>query len=139
MAGAEVFESTLLIAPLQTLESSPHYLSSPISVAASKTLKRLRIVLISSLFDAPSEQPSTSSRGVSRTDRWDEVQRLLTYVYVQATKVAQELGRILMDVDVLLQAESETVAEALGQDAHRIFRGACSRRCDSGRIAHDTL
>ncbi|KAH8106808.1 Nucleotidylyl transferase [Cristinia sonorae] len=116
MAAIEPVESTLLVTPLQTLNSSPHFLSSPISFAASKTLKCLRIVLVSPLFNPPSK------RGVSRTEKWDEVQRLLTYVYVQATKVAQELGRVLMDIDVLLQAENEPIAETLGSDAQRIFR-----------------
>jgi hypothetical protein len=30
------------------------------------------------------------------------VQRLLTFVYVKATSIAQEMGKVLMDVDVLL-------------------------------------
>lgn len=117
MEAIEAVERSLLISQLRTLDSSPHHLSSPISYAATRTLKQLRIVLVSPLFNSPSEQ------GVSRTERWDDVQRLLTYVYVQATKVAQELGRVLMDVDVLLQAESEFVPESLGSDAQRIYQG----------------
>lgn len=116
MSSTEPVDNTLLISPLETLSSSPHFLSSPISFAASKTLKHLRIVLVSGLFDSPSKG------GVSRTEKWDEVQRLLTYVYVQATKVAQELGRVLMDIDVLLQAKSEPLEEDLVSDAQRIFR-----------------
>lgn len=121
MEPIEAVENTLLVSPLQTLDSSPHYLSDPISFAASKTLKTLRIVLVSPLFDPPYEG---TSRGISHTGRWDEVQRLLTYVYVQATKVAQELDRVLMDIDVLLQAGRESVPESVGADAQRIFRGA---------------
>ena len=119
MDAIETVENTLLISPLQTLESSPHHLSHPISFAASKTLKNLRIVLVSHLFDSPSEL----SRGVSHTEQWDEVQRLLTYVYVQATKVAQELDRVLMDIDVLLHAQDEPIPEHIGASVHRIFRG----------------
>ncbi|THH30359.1 hypothetical protein EUX98_g3817 [Antrodiella citrinella] len=127
MDATEPVESTLLICPLETLDSSPHHLSSPISLAASKTLRHLRIVLVSPLFEAPSEG---SSRGVSHTERWDGVQRLLTYVYVQATKVAQELGRVLMDIDVLLYAESEIVPAFIGTDARYIFRVSQSGKKD---------
>lgn len=113
---------TLFISPLKTLDHSPHHLSTPISLAASKTLNQLRIILVSPLFDSPVEGPSRT-RGVSHTEQWDEVQRLLTYVYVQATKVAQELGRVLMDIDVLLQGEKEPIPDFLGAEAERIFRG----------------
>ncbi|KAI6022730.1 hypothetical protein EDC04DRAFT_2869680 [Pisolithus marmoratus] len=60
----------------------------------------LVIVLLSPLFESPGKSLVAP---ISRTERWDDVQRLLTYVYVQATKVAQDNGRILMDVSVLLR------------------------------------
>jgi len=131
MDAVQVVENTLLICPLETLNSPPHHLSSPITLAASKTLKQLRIVLVSPLFDTPSEGSSSLKKGVSHTERWDEVQRLLTYVYVQATKVAQELDRMLMDIDVLLHAESEVVPTFIGSDARYIFRVSQSGKKDS--------
>lgn len=69
--------------------------------------------------------------GISRTAHWDDVQRLLTFVYVQATKVAQDIGNILLDIDVLLQGTTTTTAAAdpfpfpehVVRDAERIFSG----------------
>ena len=74
--------------------SAPHFLAPVISAAAHVTQNRLLIILYSPLFN---------SGGTSHTGAWDSVQRLLTFVYVQATKVAQEMGKVLMEVDVLLK------------------------------------
>ena len=87
---AATLKKSLLVATLDSLET-PHYLSPAISSAAAATTDSLVIVLLSPLFDL-----------VSRTQQWDDVQRILAHVYVQATKVAQDNGRILMDVSVLL-------------------------------------
>lgn len=109
----------VLIAPIKTIDTTPHHLASPIAIAAGKTQEHLRIVLVSSLFDPPAAE----SRGISRTERWDEVQRLLTYVYVQATKVAQEMNKVLMEIDVLLHGESNSIPESLASEAQQLFRG----------------
>ncbi|KAI0763683.1 hypothetical protein BC629DRAFT_1543037 [Irpex lacteus] len=97
----------------------PHTLSSPIAIAASKTTQQLRIVLISPSFDKENAESPSAAVG---TKRWDAVQRTLTYVYVQAMKVAQEMDRILMDVDVLLKGERETINEQITADAEVIYR-----------------
>ncbi|EAU88686.2 pantetheine-phosphate adenylyltransferase [Coprinopsis cinerea okayama7 len=48
-------------------------------------------------------------QAISHTDEtnFNAVQRLLTFVYVQATKTAQEHGKILMDIVVLLKGFNE--------------------------------
>ena len=51
-----------------------------------------------------------------------DVQRLLTYVYVAATRVAQELDRILLDVDVLLKGLDDELPEGFGKDMQIMFR-----------------
>ena len=114
----DLVDKSVLYARLDTVDYVPHFLSFPVSVATAKTVKQLRIVLISSLFDADRDGPSALG-----TTRWDEVQSILTYVYVQATKVAQEMGKILMDIDVLLKGENEPVPEPVHTDVHVIFRG----------------
>ena len=53
---------------------------------------------------------------------WDDVQRLLTYVYVTATRVAQALDRILLDVDVLLKGLDDELPEGFGKDMQIVFR-----------------
>ena len=63
-----------------------------------------------------------AKEGASRAGSWDEVQRLLTYVYVQATKVAQDLDRVLMEVDVLLKGFDEDLPEELGTGMEVAFR-----------------
>jgi pantetheine-phosphate adenylyltransferase len=90
--------TSALITALPDLQI-PHFLSPLISIAAHDTQHRLIIVLIHQSFDsktAPDVPP------ISHTEKWDEIQQILTYVYVQATKVAQDLGKVLMEVDVLL-------------------------------------
>ncbi|KIY43437.1 Nucleotidylyl transferase [Fistulina hepatica ATCC 64428] len=90
-------DSALLVARLPDL-APPHFLSSPISFASRRTRSRLVIVLVSDFFN--------DHGGISHAGTWDDVQRILTYVYVQATKVAQDINNILMHVDVLLRGVS---------------------------------
>ena len=65
---------------------------------------------------------NNSSVGVSHTECWDDVQRLLTCVYVQATAVAQELDRVLLQVDVLLRGFDEDLCEDFGNDFEVVIR-----------------
>ncbi|THH13863.1 hypothetical protein EW146_g6401 [Bondarzewia mesenterica] len=63
-----------------------------------------------------------SAPGVFHTARWDDIQRLLTYVYVQATKVAQDMDKVLLEVDVLLKGFDENLHEGFGHDMEIAFR-----------------
>lgn len=115
----EEARKAVLLARVENIDQPPHTLSSPIAIAASKTTQQLRIVLISPSFDKENAESPSAAVG---TKRWDAVQRTLTYVYVQAMKVAQEMDRILMDVDVLLKGERETISEQVTADAEVIYR-----------------
>lgn len=95
-------ESAVLYATLDDLADA-HLLAPAIAHAAQRTRDRLLIVLLSELFDA--------SHPVSHTANWNGVQQLLTFVYVQATKVAQDMDRILMQIDVLLQGPRDALPE----------------------------
>ncbi|KAJ7449952.1 hypothetical protein FB451DRAFT_1287082 [Mycena latifolia] len=101
---AALVESSVLYATLPALEV-PHFLAAAIAHAAQRTRTQLLIVLLADIFDAV--------HPVSPTATWNDVQQLLTFVYVQATKVAQDVGRLLMRVDVLLQAPHDTLPETL--------------------------
>lgn len=61
-------------------------------------------------------------QSLSHTAQWDDVQSLLTFVYVQATKVAQDMGKVLMEVDVLLLGLVEEVSERLPRDIDVVLR-----------------
>jgi len=74
--------------------------------AARATRDRLVIVLFCPLFN--------NYDGISHIDHWDDVQKLLTFVYVQATKVAQDMDKILMQVDVLLKGTDDNLSSDLG-------------------------
>lgn len=117
-------QHTLLLTTVHNLHDAPNFLATSVSTAARTSTTGLRIVILSSFFDLPPD--SDHSRGVSRTAHWDDVQRLLTFVYVQATKVAQDLGNILLDIDVLLRgtAEADAFPERIALEAERIFSGA---------------
>src|SRR6266852_3798347 len=105
----------LLLATLNDL-STPCFLAPAVAGAARCVRDRLVVILFSRLFNTgrrprsplsghrenakrnPSvdSSRSNSSTGVSHTGCWDDIQRLLTYVYVQATTVAQELDKVLL-------------------------------------------
>ncbi|KAF9227846.1 Nucleotidylyl transferase [Gyrodon lividus] len=103
---AEIKKS-LLLATLDSLDT-PHHLAAAIITATATTTENLIIVLLSEYFQLPqavecSHLVPLPQKHVSRTEKWDEVQRLLTYVYVQATKIAQDNDKVLMDISVLLK------------------------------------
>lgn len=133
----------LLLATVNDL-STPCFLAPAIAGAARCVRENLVIVLFSRLFNTgrrprsplvgrPEKEckrrrnssgsiRSDSSAGVSHTECWDDVQRLLTYVYVQTTAVAQELDKILLQVDVLLRGFDEDLSEDFGKDFDVVIR-----------------
>ncbi|KAJ8454796.1 hypothetical protein ONZ51_g12823 [Trametes cubensis] len=134
--AATAVRHTLLLTTVHNLHDTPNFLASPVSTAARRTTESLRIVILSPFFNPPNESPSSPpdadageaqgvnhahAPGISRTAHWDDVQRLLTFVYVQATKVAQDIGNILLDIDVLLRGTVEPFPEHVVQQAERIF------------------
>ncbi|KAJ3993588.1 hypothetical protein F5050DRAFT_1714370 [Lentinula boryana] len=106
--------SVLLLASLPSL-STPHFLAPVIVSAANAASGRLCVVLFSRLFDPDA---------ISHTRNWDNVQRLLTYIYVQATKTAQDMDNPLLQVDVLLKGMSmqETLPEDIGEGCEVVYR-----------------
>ncbi|KAM6500267.1 Nucleotidylyl transferase [Amanita muscaria] len=125
----ETVDNALLLASLSSL-GTPQFLGPAITSAATSTRSKLVIVLFSRLFNrAPGEADDNhsrldfpSSRGISHTEQWDDVQRLLTFVYVQAFKTAQQKDKVLMDIDVLLRGLDENVPEELGRNTDIVFR-----------------
>lgn len=95
--------SSLLLLPLQMPEGDIA-LGSEIQAAAQLTLNRLAVVVYSPLFD-----------NINAVESWTDVQKLLTTAYVEATKVAHELGRVLMAVDILLSG-----VKSIGQTLERV-------------------
>ncbi|KAJ7709726.1 hypothetical protein B0H17DRAFT_1155607 [Mycena rosella] len=95
---ADLAATSVVYATLPSL-AVPHFLAPTIVHAAQRTREHLLIVLLADLFDV--------DHGISPTAAWSDVQQLLTFVYVQATKVAQDMDRLLMQVDVLLQGPSD--------------------------------
>ena len=127
----EIVDNALLLASLSSL-NTPQYLSPAITSAAAATRSRLTIVLFSRFFNrVPGEDAATdnridypASRGISHTERWDDVQRLLTFVYVQAYKTAQEMNKVLMDIDILLRGLDEVIQEDLADGIDVVFRAS---------------
>ncbi|KAJ7063422.1 hypothetical protein C8F01DRAFT_1250969 [Mycena amicta] len=75
----------------------PVFLSSPIAHAAQHAQNRLTIILVSASFDIS----------------WHSIQQLLTFAYIQATKVAQDMNRILMQIDVLLHTPNTPLPDSV--------------------------
>lgn len=135
----EIVDNALLLASLPNL-SVPHFLTPVIAHTVACTRNRLVIVLFSRYFNVcprPTESdglqhPSPTfaeKQGLSHTLCWEAVQRILTFTYVQATKVAFKMDKVLMEVDVLLKGFNEDLEEGIGQGIDIVFRvegGACS-------------
>ncbi|KAJ3807274.1 Nucleotidylyl transferase [Lentinula aff. lateritia] len=104
----------LVLASLPSL-STPQFLAPIIISAANAASSRLRIVLFSQLFDPGA---------ISHTQSWDNVQKLLTYVYVQATKIAQDKDNPLLQIDVLLKGlnAQEALPENIGEGCEVVYR-----------------
>ncbi|KAF8621518.1 hypothetical protein AX15_007747 [Amanita polypyramis BW_CC] len=125
----EIVDNALLLASLSSL-TTPQYLSSAITSAAAATRSRLVIVLFSRFFNrSPGEDATVdnqvdylASHGISHTERWDDVQRLLTFIYVQASKTAHEMNKVLMDIDILLRGLDEVVLEDLADGIDVVFK-----------------
>ncbi|KAF8891278.1 Nucleotidylyl transferase [Infundibulicybe gibba] len=113
--NSETVNRSLLLATLQNL-SPPHFLGPPIANVAATTREHLTIILFSRHFN------SSENGGQSRADSWQDVQRLLTYVYVQATRVALSMDKVLMGVDVLLKGLDEDLRPDIGVGVDVIFR-----------------
>ncbi|OAX41984.1 Nucleotidylyl transferase [Rhizopogon vinicolor AM-OR11-026] len=119
----------VLFAHLPDLEP-PHHLGSPISSVVALTRESLVIVFLSHLFRLPQTADSCSdtSQGqqqqlsLNRVHQWDDVQRLLTYVYVKATKAAQDLGKVLLDISIVLKDVSEDFSTDFGNGMDMCFR-----------------
>lgn len=107
-------QHSLLYAKLEDL-SIPHHLAEPISSAAERTHKRLTIVLQPRVLD------TTGNSDLSYTKSWNELQSLLTFVYVQATKISQSLDRVLMDINVLFLAAHQTLADEIGDGVDTLY------------------
>ncbi|KIK57627.1 hypothetical protein GYMLUDRAFT_45789 [Collybiopsis luxurians FD-317 M1] len=114
MASPETKSSIVLLASLPSL-SRPDFLAPAITAATREARHSLRIVLFSRLFDADA---------ISHTRNFGNVQSLLTYVYVQAAQVAQDMDKILLQIDVLLKGLNEKgiLPEEIGQDCKVVFR-----------------
>jgi len=129
----------LLLATVNDL-STPCFLAQAVVGAARCVRDRLVVILFSRLFNTgrrprsplagrsektrrrDSSASVRSDSSVSHTECWDDVQRLLTYVYVQATAVAQELDNVLLQVDVLLRGFDEDLREDFGNDFDVVVR-----------------
>ena len=151
----EEVKRTVVLTTIQNLHESPQFLATAVATAATTTTEALQVVVLSPLFNPPPSDapPATATTepekesdpaptptkpeahddwrapGISRTAHFDAVQRLLTFVYVQATKIAQDLDRLLLDIDVLLKGPADAFPEDVVRRAERIFSGTYVSRC----------
>lgn len=146
-AEAEPVRHAVLLATVRDIDSPPTYLASAIATAVSRTADRLCIVLCSPYFEDRSAIPRSPAEErldfdvskavtISHTEQWDEVQRVLTYVYVQATKVAQDMDKVLMDIDVLLKGTSIPLLEEVFVDAELVYSGEIVHVCIDSSNTH---
>ena len=108
-----IYSASILIASLSS-PSDYHVLESTIRNATRSTKDRLTIILHSPVF-ANQEGPQAN---------WFEIQRLLTWTYVESTAVAQDMDKVLLDTDVLLRpppTEGAAEDEELVKEADALY------------------
>jgi hypothetical protein len=105
MSKDNIYSASVLIANLSS-PSDYHILESAIQNATRSTKDRLVIILHS---------PAFANQEVPRAN-WFEIQRLLTWVYVKSTAVAQDMDKVLLDTDVLLRPPHTPTVEGTTKD-----------------------
>ncbi|KAF9645133.1 Nucleotidylyl transferase [Thelephora ganbajun] len=103
------YSTSILIANL----SSPvdyHVLESAVRNATRSTKDRLVVILHSMAF---------ANQGDLQAN-WFEIQRLLTWTYVESTAVAQDMDKVLLDMDVLLRPPHIPAAAGSTEDKELI-------------------
>lgn len=94
-ASPGVRSHTILILPVSDLSEYRHF-GPWIDLAATQTSERLLVFLVSPLFESVNEEDDTF--------QWKDLERLLSFVYTRASKVAIKLDRVLMNIDVVLHS-----------------------------------
>ena len=100
-----IYSASVLIANLSS-PSDYHVLESAIRNTTRSTKDRLIVILHS---------PSFANQEVPRAN-WFEIQRLLTWTYVESTAVAQDMDKVLLDTDILLRPPHTPAAEETTKD-----------------------
>jgi hypothetical protein len=114
MSKDNIYSASILIANLQS-PADYHFLESAIRNATRSTKDRLVIILHSPAF---ANQEGTRAN-------WSEIQKLLTWTYVESTVVAQDMDKVLLDTDVLLRPQYKPAADGSTED-EQLVKGADS-------------
>ena len=106
-----IYSISILVANLLS-PADYHVLESAIRNVTRSTKDRLVIILHS---------PAFVNQRDSRAN-WFEVQKLLTWTYVESTAVAQDMDKVLLDTDVLLRPPCQPAAEGSEEDEELVKR-----------------
>jgi hypothetical protein len=106
-----IYSTSILIADLST-PSDYHVLESAIRNATRSTKDRLIVILHS---------PAFANQGDPQAN-WFEIQRLLTWTYVESTAVAQDMDKVLLDANVLLRPPQTSTVEGNTEDEELVKR-----------------
>lgn len=93
--GLSSYANSILVVPVLDLLDFEHF-APWIHQAATETTDRLLVFLVSSHF--------RSGNNGNRIEDWKDLEKLLSFVYVRASRVAINLDRVLMRIDVVLHA-----------------------------------
>jgi hypothetical protein len=105
--------SSILVFSLNSLNDAPQFVKA-VRTATEQSRSAIEIVVFSHLFD--------DDGGLSHTANWDAVNNLLSLFYVEAMRVAQSLGNVLLRIDVLLKGLQSAVELPSELHVERIFR-----------------
>lgn len=100
--------NTILILPISSLSEKDHF-GPWIDHVATNTGERLLIILVSPLFDV-------ENGGINPIATWKPMERLLSFIYTRASRVAARLDRVLMRIDVVLHSGSTSVLNGIERE-----------------------
>jgi hypothetical protein len=106
-----IYSTSILVANLSS-PSDYHVLETAIRNATRSTKDRLVIILHSQAFVGDEALRAN----------WFEVQRLLTWTYVESAAVAQDMDKVLLDTDVLLRPPHTQSADGATKDEELVKR-----------------
>ncbi|KAG8998696.1 hypothetical protein FRB95_012181 [Tulasnella sp. JGI-2019a] len=132
MAPIQQALHTLLLLSLEDLKElqEPTRLKDAVIQATRQTSAHLRILVVSPLFN-PED-------GIQPSHHWNLVQGFLTFLYAEATSVAQAADNVLMNIEVILR-DPKHISASTGHDDVKWDRVLAAKTDGKSPMIFDSL
>lgn len=111
MASTELSGSVLAL-KIKDLRFPKHF-CSVVEDVVRRTSERVIVLVFCELFN--------DNATISHTAYWHEIQTLLTVIYTEAARIAQEQEKVLLQVDILFRGTRDVFLLNAGAELDRLF------------------